>query len=83
MFYSNFMQTTMTGADHILIDCTFKPVPEPFEQLLFVPVVYTLLRDKKEPTYMQAFTWMKQAGANPKYATSDFEVRTFIHAILY
>ena len=84
-FFTAFMESTLIAATHLLVDCTFNPVPAPFTQLLialalhpvthmFVPVIYVLLRDKKATTYEQVFQWMRMTGANPKYVTVDFEV---------
>ena len=89
-FYTPFMESTLAVANHTLIGCTFELIPPPFVRLLialalhavtfvFVPVIYVLLRNKKQSTYEEVFHWMKQTGANPKYVTCDFEVRCLFH----
>ena len=62
--FESLKQLSKSGDDHLFFDGTFKPCPNPFYQLysvhsvnseLLTPKLYTLLPDKKGPTYISIF----------------------------
>ncbi|CAF4221176.1 unnamed protein product [Rotaria sp. Silwood2] len=81
-------QLSTSDNDHLFFDGTFKSCPNPFYQLysvhsvngeLSTPKLYTLLPDKKGPTYISIFNiilnlcHMNNICLNPKFVTIDFE----------
>ncbi|CAF1103817.1 unnamed protein product [Rotaria sordida] len=86
-------QLSKSDNDHLFFDGTFKSCPNPFYQLysvhsvnseLSTPKLYTLLPDKKAPTYISIFNsilnlcHMNNIGLNPKFITIDFEQAAII-----
>lgn len=77
-----------TGPVNTFVDCTFRIVPKGFYQLMiimiysaahqtYVPVLYILLQNKKEQTYLRALTEAEFAANHylrPKTVTCDFEI---------
>jgi hypothetical protein len=84
-----------SGPMNTFIDCTFRIVPKGFYQLMiimvyssahetYVPVLYILLQNKKEHTYLRALTEAEFAANHhlrPKTVTCDFEL-ALINAIV-
>jgi hypothetical protein len=85
-------QLSNSDHDHLFFDGTFKSCPNPFYQLysvhsvnneLSTPKLYTLLADKKGPTYISMFNCIlnlchtNNICLNPKYITIDFEQAAF------
>ncbi|KAI5151345.1 hypothetical protein ENBRE01_2075 [Enteropsectra breve] len=76
--------------DTVLVDGTFKVVPRDFTQLLSFngilfgrayPLVYIILSNKREESYLEAFNVLKeQVNFNPANIVCDFE-RSLINGL--
>lgn len=87
IFSSKFKEKYINQSDIWLIDGTFKSTPSDFYQLVTIhifilgksfPAFYILLRNKKEISYMNAFSYIKEnSRVNPKILITDFEIALF------